>query len=67
MLYIVTVRIKRNITHNSIHKKTGRCPLTGKACTDITGEHHSMVVEAKNIGHLRKKLKDFHITRIEEL
>lgn len=65
---IVTVKLPRNKLHNPRQKKTGKCPVSDDAiCTDITGEHHSILVEGKNIEDITKKvrMKFSHITRIE--
>jgi len=49
------------------------CPVTGLICTDITGEHHSLLVEAESFAAAKIGLVDFegrvitHITRIESV
>jgi len=68
MKTIVTVKIKKDVEHNPHNKLSGRCPVNEMACTDITGEHHSMIIEGKTLPEIRNKVKKKgynHITRIE--
>ena len=46
MKAIVTIRLPRNPDHDPLHKKSGLCPVSNEYCTDITGEHHSILMEA---------------------
>jgi hypothetical protein len=71
-MYIVTVKLEKNPEHNPHSKITGQCPVGIGTCTDVTGEHHSFIVEnAKTIEeareHTLKLGPNTHITRIEEL
>ena len=71
--FLVTVRLPRNPLHNPHQKQVGMCPVTGLICTDITGEHHSLLVEAESFAAAKIGLVDFegrvitHITRIESV
>jgi hypothetical protein len=69
-VYIVTVKLPRNPTHDPAHKKTGECQFSPH-CTDLTGQHHSFVAGAENEKILRRQLAHTtgceHITRIEEM
>lgn len=77
MKAIVTVRLKRNRSHDPRNKKTGVCPLYKKdhrigisvqrICTDVTGEHHSYIEEGPSRSSIEEKAKEMfgHITRIE--
>lgn len=68
-IYIVTVRRPRDPSHDPYRKKTGEC-IEGMLCTDVTGEHHSMLVAAKTreLAVDVAKFRGFsHVTRIEEV
>jgi hypothetical protein len=67
MRAIVTVKLERNPKHDPSHKKDGMCPVSGKYCTDITGQHHSFVVDGTSIPDIQNRtlLRYKHITRIE--
>jgi len=68
MKAIVTVKIKQDVEHNPHRKLNGICPVSGLICTDITGEHHSIIVEGDSLLDIRAKVnkKGYkHITRIE--
>lgn len=69
-MYIVTVKLPKNPSHNPHRKVVGKCPVSNTNCTDITGEHHSLQIEAATGGDAeyqvhRKYGADMHITRIE--
>lgn len=67
MKAIVTVKFKKNPYHNPENKLEGICPV-GLKCTDVTGEHHSILIEGKNLDEIKEKGNDMsanHITRIE--
>jgi hypothetical protein len=69
-LWLVTVRVPHNRVHNSHKKQSGECPAQpGAACTDITGEHHTIGVYATSMDSARSKVlvRFKHITRIEEM
>ena len=68
--WIVTVNLHRKMRHDPKHKQLGVCPIPGSQmrCTDITGEHHSFIVEANSITEAREKVNpSLWITRIEEV
>lgn len=73
--FLVTVKVLKNPSHDPHNKKIGSCPLNGdekKICTDITGEHHTIMVEARDMEQARlNTLKAYpealHITRVEEV
>lgn len=71
--YVVTVRLPRNPAHDPRNKVTGDCPVNGAICTDVTGEHHSFVVEGNTTADAKHWTEvsfgaggeEVHITRIE--
>jgi hypothetical protein len=75
MNFLVTVKLAKNPEHNPREKKTGPCPVNGKPCTDVTGEHHTFLVDFD--GHtlhgremdaegVREFYRDrYHVTRVE--
>ena len=68
MKAIVTVKIEESIYHNPHKKSIGICPVNRMVCTDITGAHHSMIIEGETLSKIREKTikKGYkHITRIE--
>jgi len=67
MYALVTVKLKKNPEHDPRNKKTGRCPVTGGICTDMTGEHHTYIEVGCDIDHIRRRAKRRfgHVTRIE--
>ena len=69
MNVIVTIKLKRNPNHNPHNKKTGKCPVTNKKCTDVTGQHHSYIETGNSLKEIEIKAKNKwgHVTRIEEI
>lgn len=70
MFYLVTLKLPSNPEHDPHNKKSGPCPLTGKACTDITGVHHTTIMNAETLGEAMRIAKDnmpYPVTRIEEM
>jgi hypothetical protein len=70
MKFIATVKLPKNPEHDPRNKKSGTCPAMLGYCTDITGEHHSFVIDAKSANDAGILLKDMgfnHVTRIESL
>jgi len=68
--FIVTIKTPKNPFHNPHNKQTNYCPATGHGeCTDATGEHHSLAVNALSIEDAKKYFTDkgMHVTRIETL
>ena len=78
MQAIITIKLAKNSKHNPKKKLGGECPLTslipftGKFCTDVTGQHHSILIEAESLSIIGQKARalfgeDVHITRIEQV
>lgn len=72
--YIVTVRmLKKNPAHNPQAKVTGDCPVTGRPCTDVTGEHHSFLrIGMYDEAEVRESIATvgkgiYRLTRLEEI
>jgi len=63
-IYIVTFKYPRDANHNPADKKTASCPCSF-VCTDSTGAHHSMIVQADSVEDIRSAFNEAHITRIE--
>ena len=72
-LWAVTVKLPKNSEHDPSHKKIGQCPFSGLVCTDITGEHHTVLTRADTIleaeGRFARKVNnlDGKITRCEHV
>lgn len=69
-LFIVTVKIPKNPEHNPREKKTGPCPVNGKPCTDVTGEHHTLLFLSERPETTAEDVRayyqaDYHVTRVE--
>lgn len=70
MTFLVTVKLPRRPEHDPSHKVTGRCPVPGGGtCTDVTGQHHTVLVHADTIdlAALSLGIAGHHITRVESL
>lgn len=70
MRAIVTVKLPRRADHDPRNKVTGPCPVAGANthCTDVTGEHHSVLVEdMPDVDTVRACFAGLgqHVTRIE--
>lgn len=68
--FVVTVKTKPHSEHNPRKKITGICPVFWTPCTDITGAHHSTLVQAETIEEAALVWIDapnISITRIEEV
>ena len=68
--YIVTIKLPHRSIHDPKHKKEGMCPLNVGYCSDMTGDHHSTIINTNSIENARKMTKltygeNVHITRIE--
>lgn len=66
--FLITVKLAKNPEHNPREKKTGPCPVSGFPCTDVTGEHHTMVRDYP--GLTAEEVRDvyqgeYHVTRVE--
>lgn len=63
-LQLVTVKLPKNPRHDPKNKVTGICPVGfDHVCTDMTGEHHTIVVTSA--AALRELSKSVHVTRVE--
>jgi hypothetical protein len=66
MKVIVTVKLPKNPAHDPKHKRTGICPVSSRLCTDVTGEHHSILVEGSSLIEIAEKAgAKWRITRME--
>lgn len=67
--YLVTVKLPKNPEHNPRSKMAGPCPVNGEPCSDITGEHHTIVVRSTSLtmATLESQAKYGHVTRVESL
>lgn len=68
--HLVTVRLPKDPAHNPRDKKTGPCPVNGKPCTDVTGEHHTFAVDldgmrAEDVREIYQTC--YHVTRVETI
>ncbi len=63
-LWIVTLRYPPGTSHDPHRKITSICPAS-VCCTDATGAHHSQVIAAPSVEHVREHFAGAHITRIE--
>lgn len=61
---LVTVKLPKNPDHDPRAKRTGPCPFSHE-CTDVTGEHHTLMTGADGLEALREN--GTHITRTERL
>lgn len=68
-LYLITVRLPKNPDHDPRNKVVGECPLSSGECTDVTGEHHTMLLgSGETASEIHERLtKQFHVTRVEEV
>jgi hypothetical protein len=67
--FIVTIKLPRNRSHDPQNKKSGAC-IVSSWCTDVTGEHHSYVLEAVNENDALDEARQAghaHITRVEAI
>jgi len=72
---IVTVKLPRNPEHNPREKVVGTCPLSHPDeplhCTDVTGEHHSILTttDGMTVNDVKAEWEEqgFHVTRVEEV
>lgn len=70
MLFLITVKVEKNPDHNPRDKKTGPCPVNGKPCTDVTGEHHTFMdsldddLSPEDVREIYQGIYS-HITRVE--
>lgn len=65
--FMVTVKLPRNPNHDPKNKVTGKCPMGDGICTDVTGEHHTILVQGTTMDWINDYFAGRHITRIEEV
>jgi len=68
-LYIVTIKLPRGHAgpHDPRNKQSGSCAVSAY-CTDVTGEHHSLIVEADTTADAAGMARGAgyaHVTRVE--
>lgn len=64
MIFVVTVKLGRNPTHDPTNKIEGPCPVDPNvSCSDMTGQHHTVI--AGSIERVLEIGRSFHITRVE--
>ena len=61
---LVTIKLPKNPDHDPQNKITGPCPVS-LFCTDVTGEHHTVLAYGDKDLEVLKSL--YHITRIESV
>lgn len=67
-IYLVTVKFPNDPNHDPRNKVTGECPLTSGDCTDVTGAHHTMLVESDGTAEsVREEFAHHKVTRVEEV
>lgn len=64
---LITVKLPKTVAHDPHNKVTGTCPLSGQRCTDVTGEHHTVLVRGGDVEAAKLAWRKFHITRIERV
>lgn len=66
-MYIVTIKLDKNPNHDPRNKRTGPCPVNGEICTDMTGEHHTILMKGTSIEDVKDYFSGLgvHVTRIE--
>lgn len=68
--FLVTVKFRKNPSHDPHNKITDICPAQrGKLCTDSTGEHHTVLWEGDSMMDAMSYYltQNVHVTRIEEV
>jgi hypothetical protein len=67
--YLVTVKLPKNPRHNPRAKKSGPCPVNGEPCSDVTGEHHTVVMRTTHtLSWVAEEYgKEYHVTRVESM
>lgn len=69
-IFLVTIKLPKNPAHDPRNKVADQCPAVGTRvlmCTDSTGEHHTVPVEARDAVQAicNPAFEDKHITRVE--
>lgn len=67
MRYLVTVKLPKDRNHDSKKKVTGKCPVTGLPCTDVTGQHHTILhISSHSVEEVAEVWSKTHyVTRVE--
>lgn len=72
LFYLVTIKLPKNPAHDPRAKVTGSCAANGGGrCTDVTGEHHTMLIRA-DASETLESVEAYarrvfaHVTRVEE-
>jgi hypothetical protein len=66
--YAVTMSLPGTPGHDPTNKITGECPVAGQHCTDVTGKHHTFLVQSsKPIAEVRDYCAEQYgrVTRVE--
>lgn len=61
---LVTVKLPKHPDHDPHNKVIGQCPMGGM-CTDVTGEHHTVLVYSER--EVAELAFGYHITRVESV
>lgn len=59
--YLVTIKIPAPKREG---KEVGPCPVSN-FCTDMYGDHHTVLARGKNVEEVEKMFEGRHVTRIE--
>lgn len=62
--YAITFKLPRHAEHDPANKKTGQCAASPE-CTDVTGQHHTVVVETDRLQEVLERFE--HVTRVERI
>ncbi len=68
--YLITVKLPKNPEHNPKRKQTGPCPVNGEPCSDVTGEHHTILIRTgRSLTDVAQwaSTKYGHTTRVESV
>jgi hypothetical protein len=65
-MILLTVKLPRNPAHDPANKVIGACPVNGKFCTDVTGQHHTLLFLSYDaLTAFLADHPDLHVTRKE--
>lgn len=72
MQYLITVKLPKYSKHDPKNKITGACPVTGLPCTDVTGQHHTLLyvssLPAERVAEVAAQWDGaHHVTRVEQI
>lgn len=65
--WLVTVKVDRNPNHDPANKQIGMCPVSEGTCSDLTGQHHTFMVDDDQDMLLLHAIKGVHVTRVESV